>query len=210
MNPEGSGLTKFAENTTRQCGGRKCTFLIQGTEQYLRSIKTKVNRDYRSAVESISTSNSRKRKEIISSASRFTEVDIMRASIALNSLGYQCWVLNTPEEIVELLIMTTKAIFGWQSSRFSPFEKNKFSGKDKDDFCNLWKSQLCQFPSVAADAAEAISSVYPNPYTLHKAYCLSDCPADGSQMLQNIESIPKGPSLNWNHSNDKKSWKGTV
>ena len=130
-----SSLAKYAEDVVSRSGGgagTKCTFLIEGSSKHLRyfilslasrvihllarSIQTQVNRDYRNIVESGTGGNSRKRKQIVSSTNRFSESDVIQASINFNSLGYQCWVLDSAQEIAELLVMTTKAIFDKHAS----------------------------------------------------------------------------------------------
>ncbi|XP_065826229.1 crossover junction endonuclease EME1-like isoform X2 [Oscarella lobularis] len=187
-----SSLAKYAEDVVSQSGGgagTKCTFLIEGSSKHLRSIQTQVNRDYRNIVESGTGGNSRKRKQIVSSTNRFSESDVIQASINFNSLGYQCWVLDSAQEIAELLVMTTKAIFDKHASSrcgFVEFVSNKFSRKNKDDFLSLWKSQLCQFPTVSANCAEAIASEYPSPYRLHQAYRSEGSPNGASELLQNV------------------------
>lgn len=122
----------------------------------------------------------------------------MEEALAEIQLEYNCdtHLIQSPSEMATMIFQFSKAL------ATIPLEKEKKS-EDSDlgwmpehgevvkvtadghGLHRLWQQQLCQFPLVALDSADAIAAVYKTPLQLIRAY--RNCsPAEGEILLRDI------------------------
>ncbi|XP_062508074.1 crossover junction endonuclease EME1-like isoform X2 [Corticium candelabrum] len=199
-----------SQSTAKECvkqlvtsmSPKRCTIVIYGLEKYYRRMKTKVNREYRSAVleatNDVATSQPKKKTKKSAEGSTVTHVNVEEVLAEL-SVYVPCQIhkYESGHEIGQYLARMTKAVAD------APYDRRKNQtalsailcdvGKgtvkvfeDGSGFGTLWKQQLMQFPSVSAQVAHAIASVYTSVRSLREAYKNCGSIREAQNLLQDI------------------------
>jgi hypothetical protein len=183
---------------------KRCSLVVYGLEKHYRSIKTKTNKKYRSAVLSSTDDTAsasqpkRKKNKETEPVLLVTPIDVEEALASL-SIHVPCQVhtYESGPDIGNYLARMTKAIAKAQymqqkdeTALTALFQEacrgHAKTSKNGPDMSTLWKWHLMQFPNVSSDVANSITCKYPSVRSLREAYQRCTCEEEADELLADI------------------------
>lgn len=183
---------------------KRCSLVVYGLEKHYRSIKTKTNKKYRSAVLSSTDDTAsasqpkRKKNKETEPVLLVTPIDVEEALASL-SIHVPCQVhtYESGPDIGNYLARMTKAIAKAQymqqkdeTALTALFQEacrgHAKTSKNGPDMSTLWKWHLMQFPNVSSDVANSITCQYPSVRSLREAYQRCTCEEEADELLADI------------------------
>ncbi|XP_068085908.1 probable crossover junction endonuclease EME2 [Anabrus simplex] len=184
--------------------GKKLTLVVFGLGEYLRFHKLQKQRDVKAKVrgDAIGLSGKAARKEAAYRDAPFVTRQEVETALAELQVFEGCChrLIDQALDLGDTVAQFTKAIaerpFKLEKQKKESSKLEWYATGDSRDcvrvdknglgLSRLWQQQLCQFPLVALDVAEAIVSQYPSPVALMEAYDRCSTQEEGEQLLKDI------------------------
>ncbi|XKL59907.1 hypothetical protein PGB90_000923 [Kerria lacca] len=190
--------SQIIEYITRTNNG--FTLIIFGTDEYFRTRKKKNREGKVNFTNRVQLNTQNSKQENVYDLLNFNRFDIETALGEVQLLlNIQYKFIETEQELGLFIVQFTKSLaelpYKQEKSRrqqcvgwFATADSKECVHVDHNNngLLKLWQQQLCQFPNIGLDIAQAIISNYNSPRTLMEAYEKCSTQKEGELLLQNI------------------------